>query len=87
MVGRSSTLQAVISSVALIGSYAFVSWRIIRSNPGNRVIECGSIALVVFFVMAAAFRIPNLPDWIVPGRHSVSTFGFLYDLLLAATGL
>ena len=70
-----SAIQTVISGVALVGFYGFVLWRVAKRNAGNRVIEVGSLALVVFFIMAAAIKVPNLPDWIVPG------FGVLFLLL------
>jgi protein-S-isoprenylcysteine O-methyltransferase Ste14 len=59
-------VQSVASGVALVGFYSFVLWRIAKRNAGNKVIEVGTLALVVFFIMVAAIKIPNLPDWVVP---------------------
>jgi len=75
MAGSGSVVQSIISGIALVGCYGFVLWRIARRNAGNRVIECGSLALVVVFVLVAAMRIPDLPDWVAP------SLGILFLLL------
>jgi hypothetical protein len=41
--------------------YGFMFWRLFRTNRGNRVIQCGSITLMLFLVMLALTRIPNIP--------------------------
>jgi uncharacterized membrane protein len=56
----------VVSGVALVGFYSFVLWRIAKRNAGNNVIEVGSLALVVVFIMVAAIKVPNVPEWVVP---------------------
>jgi hypothetical protein len=71
----SGVTESVVSGVALIGFYSFVLWRIAKRNAGNRVIECGSLALVVVFMMVAAMKVPNLPDWVAP------SLGILFLLL------
>jgi hypothetical protein len=57
-------------SIGLFLFYAFMFWRLFRDNRGNRVIECGSITLMLFLVMLALTRIPNLPidyaTWLGP---------------------
>jgi O-antigen/teichoic acid export membrane protein len=60
-----SVARGVVGSFGLILLYGFSFWRIFKRNPGNRVIECGSITLMIFAVMIALFRIPNFPTWIV----------------------
>ena len=59
-------IQSVLSGVALGGMYAFVFWRLARREK-NKVIEFGGLALGSFFVMAAVMKVPNLPDWVLPG--------------------
>jgi len=54
------------SGVALGGMYAFVFWRLARREK-NKVIEFGGLALGSFFVMVAVMKVPNLPDWVLPG--------------------
>jgi len=75
LASSTSSVRAVVSGVALVAFYAAVLWRIVKRNPGNRVIECGSLALVVVFIMVAAMKIPGLPDWVAPG------LGILFLLL------
>ncbi len=69
------TILTLISGIVLVGFYAAILSRIVKRNPGNRVIESGSMALVLFFVMAAATKVPSIPDWVVPG------LGILFLLL------
>jgi hypothetical protein len=66
MATSSSAIQSVISGIVLVGFYGLVLWRIAKRNAGNKVIEVGSLALMVVFIMVAAIKIPNLPDWVVP---------------------
>lgn len=47
-------------------------------SPENRVIQCGFIAIVLFFVVASLSQIPNLPQWV----FDLSIFLFLLFLLL-----
>jgi hypothetical protein len=82
-----STLGSVISGIALVASYAVVLWRIVRRNPSNRVIECGSIAIVIFFVMAALIKVPELPDWVESGLLILFLLlGFLMIFFLVQQG-
>jgi hypothetical protein len=75
MAAGGSVIQSVVSGIALIGFYGLVLWRIVKRNAGNRVIESGVLALAVAFVMVAAMKIPNLPDWVGP------SLGILFLLL------
>jgi len=87
MASAGNALGNVVSGVVLVGVYAGVLWRIVKRNPGNRVIECGSIALVIFFVMAAAIKIPDIPDWVIPGLGVLFLLvGFLMIFLLMQQG-
>lgn len=47
-------------------------------SPENRVIQCGFIAIVLFFVVASLSQIPNLPQWV----FALSIFLFLLFILL-----
>ena len=47
--------------IGLFLFYAFVLWRLFKDNRGNRVIQCGSITLMLFVVLMALMSIPNLP--------------------------
>ena|SRR6266550_6877168 len=56
----------ITGGIGLFLFYGYSFWRIFKSNLGNRVIECGSIALMLFAIILALFKIPNLPDWVLP---------------------
>ena len=45
--------------VGLFFFYALIFWRTFKDNPGNRVIQCGSITLMFFLVMLALTKILN----------------------------
>jgi hypothetical protein len=51
----------VAREIGLFFLYAFIFWRTFKDNPGNRVIQCGSITLMLFLVMVALMRIPKFP--------------------------
>jgi hypothetical protein len=56
-----------ILSILIVAVVYFVSlWRIIKSNRGNKVIECGSIALMISLLMVVLIRFPSLPAWVMP---------------------
>src|SRR5215467_10958068 len=56
-------------------------WRIIRGHRVNRVIERGSITLMLLFLIMFLPKVPNLPDWVVP------SLGLLLFLLCLLTML
>jgi hypothetical protein len=58
-------VRGLIGSIGLLLAYGYSFWRIVKRNPGNKVVECGSIALVLFLVGLALFRIPNFPVSII----------------------
>jgi hypothetical protein len=87
MATSGGVIEGVISGVALVGFYSFVLWRIAKCNAGNRVIECGSLALVVVFMMVAAMKVPNLPEWVAPGLGILFLLlGFLMIFFLIKQG-
>jgi hypothetical protein len=66
MAASGNMIQSVIRTIALGGMYAFVFWRLAKREK-NKVIEFGGLALGSVFVLAAAIKIPGLPDWILGG--------------------
>ena len=58
-------VRGVLDSFGLVLFYGFAFWRIFKGNPGNKVIECGSIILIVFVVLLALFKVPNFPAWVL----------------------
>ena len=57
-------VRAMADSFGLVLFYGFVFWRIFKRSSGNKVIECGSIALMVFVVTLALFK-ANCPVWVL----------------------
>ena len=57
-------VRGVLGSIGLVLFYGFAFWRIFKRNPGNKVIECGSITLMVFVVTLALFK-AKFPVWVV----------------------
>jgi hypothetical protein len=51
----------MVRIIGLLLLYAFAFWRLFKDNRGNRVIQCGSLTLILFLVMAALMRIPHFP--------------------------
>jgi len=50
-----------LRSIGLFFLYGFILWRTFRDNRSNRVIQCGSITLMLFIVMVALMQIPQVP--------------------------
>lgn len=48
----------------MLGFYAFALWIIVRTNQGNKVIECASIAILLVFVFGILSKL-NAPDWLL----------------------
>jgi hypothetical protein len=71
--------QNLLRGLVILLFYGFSSWRIAKSNSGNRVIECGSLALFCMAVLLVLAKVPNIPDW-MPGA-----VGLLLLLLCLAT--
>jgi hypothetical protein len=60
---------------SLILAYGISLYRIFKSNPGDRFIECGSITVMVFVLTLAVIKIHYFPDWVL------ESFEFLLYLL------
>jgi hypothetical protein len=45
---------------ALLYSLSF--WRIFKQNPGNRLVECGYMTLMVFYAIIPLTRFDHIPD-------------------------
>jgi hypothetical protein len=44
--------------------YGLFFWRLFKNNPGNRLVECGSITLIVFLAMVTINKTDSVPDWL-----------------------
>jgi len=58
-----SSLRPIVSFLAVAVVYWLSLWRIIKGNRGNRVIECGSITLMLFFLIMLLMKLTSLPNW------------------------
>jgi hypothetical protein len=51
----------------LLAAYSISLWRLARRNPGNRLLECGAITIIVFLAMVPLSQIQgfkdHIPDW------------------------
>jgi hypothetical protein len=59
-----SHLQTLLRGLLVTAFYAFALWRVVKTNRGNRVIECGVISLVLLFAAGFAGR-SGAPDWVL----------------------
>jgi hypothetical protein len=57
-------LRTVGGALLIFVFYGLFFWRIFKSNPGNRLIEGGSITLIVFLAMIPINSAGNVPDWL-----------------------
>jgi hypothetical protein len=71
-------LQTVLRGLIVTALYAFAAWRVVVTNRGNRVIECGVISLMLVFAEGFAAR-SNAPDWFL------ESFGILMLLMCFLT--
>jgi len=58
-------VRRIIGSAGLILAYGISTWRMIKTDPGDRFIECSSITVVVFVMTMAVIRIRYFPDWVL----------------------
>lgn len=61
-----SGARPIMNFLMVAAVYWLSLWRIIKGNRGNRVIECGSITLMLFFLMMLLMKLTNVPDWLLP---------------------
>jgi CDP-diglyceride synthetase len=58
-------LRRIIGSVGLTLAYGISTWRMVKSNPDDRFIQCSSITVLLFVVTMAVIRIRYFPDWVL----------------------
>lgn len=51
----------IVRGIGLFLLYSFIFWRLFKNNRGNRVIQCGSIALMLLMAMTVLMKIPHFP--------------------------
>src|SRR3569623_126524 len=57
-----SHLRITGEGVFIFLGYGHIFWRTFKSNPGNRLIECGSIALLAFLAFMAMIASNGVDD-------------------------
>ncbi len=59
-----SSWHPLLSALLVLAFYSLALWRIVKSNQGNKVIECGSIALALLFFLSYLSKM-KAPDWVL----------------------
>ena len=57
-------LRAIVAMLPALVFYAIYFWRIFKNNPGNRLVECGTITVAVFLAMVPLSKLGDIPDWV-----------------------
>jgi len=70
--------ETTARGLGLLAFYLFTFWHVFRTNPGNKVVRCGIIALVVLAALAVLMKVPSVPGWVL---GSVGLLLFLLCLL------
>jgi len=66
MLSTTSGARSALGFLVVAAFYWLSLWRIIKGNRGNRVIECGSIALMLLFFMMLLMKLTSVPEWVLP---------------------
>jgi hypothetical protein len=56
--------RSVGGGLLVFGLYGLFFWRLFKGNPGNRLMESGSITLIVFLAMIPINSAGDVPDWL-----------------------
>ncbi len=75
---RPGAITSFLVGVFIFLTYGTVFWRMLRSNRGNKPIELGAIALIVFLAFIPLSKL-GVPDWLV------ASWGILVIVLCFAT--
>jgi hypothetical protein len=57
-------IRSIGGSLCAFFFYSLFFWRTFKSNPGNRVVECASLTLIVFIAFVFLCNPGDLPDWV-----------------------
>jgi hypothetical protein len=64
MIAAANGTRTFGEALLVFAGYGLFFWRTFKSNPGNRLIECGCITLAVFFAMIPMSSARDVPDWL-----------------------
>jgi hypothetical protein len=85
MMSRSPNLnQSVLGVIAGLAFYVPLFLRTFRDNRGNKLIECGSLAALSFFLLAASGMIPGFPIWVAVCMGTLTVLLALATLFIVA---
>jgi len=59
-----NVVRRTVGSAVLLLVYGLWVWRIFKSNPGDRFIQCASVTVMALVAAGAANRIRNFPTWL-----------------------
>ena len=68
MVNRFDISVRFLGTIFVFLGYAAFFWRTFKNNPGNRLVECGSMSLIAFFAflaLASSSHPGKIPDWLI----------------------
>src|SRR6266849_10399462 len=51
--------------LGILALYLSAFWRVFKTHPGNRLVRCGIIALLVFAALLVLIRFPSVPQWVI----------------------
>ena len=57
-------VQSIGGTLCAVIFYFMFFWRTLKRNPGNRVVECGTITVMVFLAMVWFSKLGDIPDWL-----------------------
>jgi hypothetical protein len=63
-VTNGSHLGSVGGGMLVAISYWLFFWRVFKENPGNRLVECGCLTLIVFMALIPITRAGGSPGWL-----------------------
>jgi predicted MFS family arabinose efflux permease len=68
VINTSEISVSFVSTILVFLGYIGFFWRTFKSNPGNRLVECGSMTLIAFFAFLALASLNHpgkVPDWLI----------------------
>ena len=57
-------LHTIGGGVLVFLLYGLFFWRVFKKNPGNKLVECGCITVIVFLAMIPINSAGAVPDWL-----------------------
>jgi hypothetical protein len=69
ILSNASTAGVIEGVLGVMTGYFIFLWRVFRSNPGNGLVESGTVTVAVFFTMLSFAVISgptdHIPDWLL----------------------